>query len=58
MMRDGVIIIEDSPELLMRRYNTTSLEEAFLILSQKQETESHAQAEVHQELTNSHDFCP
>lgn len=38
MMRDGVLVAEESPELLMARYNATTLEEAFLILSAKQDT--------------------
>lgn len=57
MMRDGILIIEESPEMLMTRCNTTSLEDAFLILSQKQEIASHTQAEVHLVLTNSHALC-
>lgn len=57
MMRDGVIIIEESPEMLMTRCNTNSLEEAFLVLSQKQEIRSYTQAEVHQVLNNSYALC-
>lgn len=40
MMRGGVLLAEESPELLIARCNTTTLEEAFLTLSYKQETSS------------------
>jgi hypothetical protein len=43
MMRGGVLLAEESPEMLMARCNTTSLEEAFLSLSYKQETSSNTQ---------------
>lgn len=38
MMRDGILVAEDSPEMLMAHCNTTTLEDTFLMLSQKQET--------------------
>lgn len=38
MMRDGVLVAQESPETLMSHCNTTSLEDAFLMLSKKQET--------------------
>ncbi|XP_050422557.1 ABC transporter G family member 23-like isoform X2 [Adelges cooleyi] len=37
LMREGVLLAEESPEMLMARCNANSLEEAFLILSRKQE---------------------
>ncbi|XP_050542631.1 ABC transporter G family member 20-like [Daktulosphaira vitifoliae] len=37
LMREGVILAEDSPDVLMARCNANTLEEAFLILSRKQE---------------------
>ncbi|KAL4131486.1 hypothetical protein QTP88_008794 [Uroleucon formosanum] len=40
MMRGGVLLAEDSPETLIARCNTATLEEAFLTLSYKQETSS------------------
>lgn len=43
MMRGGILLAEDSPETLMARCNTASLEEAFLSLSYKQETSSSTQ---------------
>jgi ABC-type multidrug transport system ATPase subunit/ABC-type multidrug transport system permease subunit len=43
MMRGGVLLAEDSPETLIARCNTTTLEEAFLTLSYKQETSSNTQ---------------
>lgn len=57
MMRDGVLIIEESPEGLMTRCGTTSLEDAFLILSQKQETASYSRTQVYQMLINLHALC-
>lgn len=41
MMRGGVLLAEETPEMLMARCNTATLEEAFLSLSYKQETSSH-----------------
>lgn len=43
MMRGGVLLAEESPENLMARCNTSTLEEAFLTLSYKQETSSNIQ---------------
>jgi len=43
MMRGGILLAEDSPENLMARCNTATLEEAFLTLSYKQETSSNTQ---------------
>lgn len=43
MMRGGVLLAEESPENLMTRCNTSTLEEAFLSLSYKQETSSNIQ---------------
>lgn len=36
MMREGILVAEESPEVLMSRCNTTTLEEAFLKESRKQ----------------------
>lgn len=38
-MRDGVLLAEKSPQELMKSQNCKSLEEAFLKLSEKQESE-------------------
>jgi len=46
MMRGGILLAEDSPETLMARCNTASLEEAFLTLSYKQETSSNTQVPI------------
>lgn len=35
-MRNGILLAEDSPENIMRAFQTATLEDAFLILSQKQ----------------------
>lgn len=35
-MRNGILLAEDSPENIMRMFNSATLEDAFLILSQKQ----------------------
>lgn len=37
-MRDGILVAQESPETLMSHCNTTTLEDAFLMLSQKQKT--------------------
>lgn len=37
-MRDGVLLAEESPLDLMQRYQCSNLEDAFLILSKKQDT--------------------
>lgn len=39
-MRGGILLAEETPEMLIARCNTTTLEEAFLTLSYKQETSS------------------
>uniref|UniRef100_A0A1A9X055 Uncharacterized protein n=1 Tax=Glossina brevipalpis TaxID=37001 RepID=A0A1A9X055_9MUSC len=36
LMRNGVLLAEDTPENIMRRFEVNSVEEAFLILSQRQ----------------------
>lgn len=46
MMREGVLLAEESPDMLMARCNTTTLEEAFLTLSRKQETTSDTQVNL------------
>lgn len=46
MMREGVLLAEESPEMLMARCNTNTLEEAFLILSRKQESTSDTQVHL------------
>lgn len=35
-MRNGILLAEDTPEKIMNRFESNSIEEAFLILSQKQ----------------------
>ncbi len=35
-MRNGILLAEDTPQNIMTTFNTTTLEDAFLILSQKQ----------------------
>lgn len=35
-MRNGILLAEDAPENIMSMFNSSTLEEAFLILSQKQ----------------------
>lgn len=40
MMREGILVAEESPEVLMSRCNTTTLEEAFLKESRKQNNSS------------------
>lgn len=42
-MREGILVAEDSPEVLMSRCNTTTLEEAFLKESRKQNNSSKVQ---------------
>lgn len=39
-MRNGVLLAEDAPTALIERCGCTDLEEAFLILSHKQENTS------------------
>lgn len=36
LMRNGILLAEDSPQNIMAMFQSTTLEEAFLILSQKQ----------------------
>lgn len=43
MMRGGVLLAEESPDMLMARCNAVTLEEAFLALSHKQETSTNTQ---------------
>lgn len=43
MMRGGILLAEESPEMLMERCNTVTLEDAFLSLSYKQETSSNTE---------------
>lgn len=43
MMRNGVLLTEESPDMLIARYNTATLEEAFLTLSHKQESSTNTQ---------------
>lgn len=45
MMRGGILLAEDSPDALIARCNTSTLEEAFLTLSYKQETSSNTQVD-------------
>lgn len=35
-MRNGILLAEDTPQNIMTAFNTSTLEDAFLILSQKQ----------------------
>lgn len=35
-MRNGILLAEDTPQNIMTSFNTSTLEDAFLILSQKQ----------------------
>lgn len=35
-MRNGILLAEDTPEKIMNKFESNSIEEAFLILSQKQ----------------------
>lgn len=35
-MRNGILLAEDTPERIMNKFESNSIEEAFLILSQKQ----------------------
>lgn len=37
-MRNGKILAQESPQMLLSTYNKTTLEEVFLLLSQRQET--------------------
>lgn len=46
VMRKGVLVAEESPEVLMTRCNTVTLEEAFLALSKNQETWSNTQVNL------------
>lgn len=46
MMREGVLLAEESPDMLMARCNTITLEDAFLSLSRKQETTSDTQVHL------------
>lgn len=46
MMREGILVAEDSPDVLMARCNATTLEAAFLTLSQKQEISSNTQVKI------------
>lgn len=36
LMRNGILLAEDTPQNIMTMFNTSTLEDAFLILSQKQ----------------------
>lgn len=46
MMREGVLLAEESPEMLMARCNTSTLEDAFLSLSHKQEISTDTQVRL------------
>lgn len=45
-MRNGILLAEDSPENILTAFNTSSLEDAFLILSQKQGQSEEADSTV------------
>lgn len=47
VMRNGMMIAEDAPNNILRQYETTSLEEAFFRMSQKQEAGILKQSEDH-----------
>lgn len=40
LMREGILLAEESPSALMEKYECNDLEEAFLKLSHKQENDS------------------
>lgn len=42
MMRNGILLAEDTPRNIMQKYGCSSLEDAFLILCQKQGTSEEA----------------
>lgn len=44
MMRNGILLAEDTPANIMQRYNCDNLEDAFLILCQKHGTSDEADA--------------
>ncbi|VVC43850.1 Hypothetical protein CINCED_3A015312 [Cinara cedri] len=54
MMRGGVLLAEESPDMLMARCNAVTLEEAFLSLSHKQETSTNTKIDdTYKKLTYS-----
>lgn len=53
LMRNGVLVAEDSPQRILQMTESSSLEEAFLRLSEKQENEiSSIPADLHHETFN------
>lgn len=51
-MRNGILLAEDSPENIMKAFNTPTLEEAFLILSQRQGQSEEADNTLQKMLTD------
>lgn len=51
-MRNGILLAEDSPDNIMKAFNTSSLEDAFLILSQKQGQSEEADNTLLKMITN------
>lgn len=52
-MRNGILLAEDSPENIMRVFRTDTLEDAFLILSQKQGQSEEADNTLQKAITDS-----
>lgn len=52
-MRNGILLAEDSPENIMKVFKTVTLEDAFLILSQKQGQSEEADNTLQKAITES-----
>lgn len=52
-MRNGILLAEDSPENIMKVFKTATLEDAFLILSQKQGQSEEADNTLQKAITDS-----
>lgn len=50
-MRNGILLAEDAPEKILQAFGTTTLEDAFLILSQKQGQSEEADNTLHTMIT-------
>lgn len=51
-MRNGILLAEDSPDNIMKAFGTATLEEAFLILSQRQGQSEEADNTLQKMLTD------
>lgn len=57
-MRNGILLAEDSPQNIMAMFQSTTLEEAFLILSQKQGQSEEADNTLQKMITDNQANLP